>query len=265
MLNFPWTRKYPDWDMLFTFMNSFNPNHKPNVTLILQISICKLTFCKQKLREVQSNFKATGLLSIICNCRNQNKAIPNQPTCHSINCETCIHRNFENFNYLIYLQWTNLKRGFLGGSVQFSRSVVSNSLQPREPQHARPPCPSPTPRVYTDSCPLSWWCHPTIILCHPLLFLPLICPSIRVFLNESALHIRCPKYWSFSFNITPSNEYSGLISFRMDWLYSLAAQGTLESLLQHHSSIASILQCSAFFISPTLTSIHDHWRNHSLD
>ena len=87
-----------------------------------------------------------------------------------------------------------------------------------------------------------------LILCHPLLLLPLIFPSIRVFSNESALCIRWPKYWSFSLNISPSNEYSGLISFRMDWLDLLAVQGTLKSLLQHHSSKASILQCSAFFI-----------------
>ena len=86
-----------------------------------------------------------------------------------------------------------------------------------------------------------------LILCHPLLLLPSIFPSIRVFSNESALCIRWPKYWSFSFNISPSNEYSGLISFRMDWLDLLAIQGTLKSLLQHHSSKASILQCSAFF------------------
>ena len=87
-----------------------------------------------------------------------------------------------------------------------------------------------------------------LILCHPLLLLPSICPSIRVFSNESTLRIRWPKYWSFSFNISPSNEYSGLISFRMDWLDLLAVQGILKSLLQHHSSKASILWCSAFFI-----------------
>ena len=87
-----------------------------------------------------------------------------------------------------------------------------------------------------------------LILCHPLLFLPSIFPSIRVFFNESALHIRWPKYWSFSFSISPSNEYSGLISFRIDWLDLLAVQGTLKSLLQHHSSKASILWCPAFFI-----------------
>ena len=87
-----------------------------------------------------------------------------------------------------------------------------------------------------------------LLLCRPLLLLPSIFPSIRVFSNESALHIRCSKYWSFSFNISPSNEYSGLTSFRMGWLDLLAVQGTLKSLLQHHSSKASILQCSAFFI-----------------
>ena len=87
-----------------------------------------------------------------------------------------------------------------------------------------------------------------LILCHILLLLPSIFPSIRVFSNESALHIWWPKYWSFSFNISPSNEHPGLISFRTDWLDLLAVQGTLKSLLQHHSSKASILQCSAFFI-----------------
>ena len=87
-----------------------------------------------------------------------------------------------------------------------------------------------------------------LILCHPLLLLPSTFPSIRVFSNESVLCMRWPKYWSFSFSISPSNEYSGLISFRMDWLDLLAVQGTLKSLLQHHSSKASILWCSAFFI-----------------
>ena len=96
-----------------------------------------------------------------------------------------------------------------------------------------------------------------LILCLPLLLLPSIFPSIRVFSNESALCIRWPKYWSFSLNISPSNEHPGLISFRMDWLDLLAVQGTLKSLLQHHSSKASIFQCSAFFIVQ-LTSIHDY-------
>ena len=89
-------------------------------------------------------------------------------------------------------------------------------------------------------------------------------PSIRVFSNESTLHMRWPKYWSFSLSISPSNEHPGLISFRMDWLDLLADQGTLKRLLQHHTSKASILQHSAFF-SLTLTSVHNHWKNHSLD
>ena len=103
-----------------------------------------------------------------------------------------------------------------------------------------------------------------LILCHPLLLLPPGPPSIRVFSNESTLYMRWPKYWSFTFNISPSNEHPGLNSFRIDWLDLLAVQGTLKSLLQHHSSKASVFQCSAFFIVQ-LTSIHDHWKNHSLD
>ena len=102
-----------------------------------------------------------------------------------------------------------------------------------------------------------------LILCNPLLLLPSIFPSIRVFSNELASRIRWPENWSFSFNISASNEYSGLIYFRMDWLDLLAVQGTLKSLLQHHSSKASILRCSAFFIVQLSTSIHDHWKNHS--
>ena len=135
------------------------------------------------------------------------------------------------------------------GSVQFSHSAMSNSLQPHEPQHTRPPCPSPTPGVYPNLYPLSQWCHPVISSSVvPLLLLPSIFPSIRVFSNDSALCIRWPKCWSFSLGISPSNEHPGLISFRMDWLDLLAVQGTLKSLLQHHSSKASILQCSAVFI-----------------
>ena len=103
-----------------------------------------------------------------------------------------------------------------------------------------------------------------LILCLPILLLPSIFPSIRVFSNESSLHNRWPRYWSFNFNISPSNEHLGLISFRMDWLDLLAVQGTIKSLLQHHSSKASILRHSAFY-GPTLTSIHDYWKNHSLD
>ena len=103
-----------------------------------------------------------------------------------------------------------------------------------------------------------------LILCRPLLLPPSIFPSIRVFSNESALRIKWPKYWSFSFNISPSSEYSGLISFRMDWLDLLAVPGTLKNLLQHHSSKASIFRFSAFF-TVQLTSIHGYWKNHSFD
>ena len=132
-------------------------------------------------------------------------------------------------------------------SVQLSRSVVSHSLQTHESQHTRPPCPSPTPGVYSNSSVESEMPSSHLILCRPLLLLPPIPPSIRVFSNESALRMRWSKYWSFSFSISPSNEHPGLISFRMDWLDLLAVQGTLKSLLRHHSSKASILQCSAFF------------------
>ena len=107
------------------------------------------------------------------------------------------------------------------------------------------PSPSPTPGVCSNSCPLSQWYHPTIV-CQLLLLLPSIFPNIRVFSSESVLRIRWPKYWSFC--ISPSNEYSGLISFRIDWFDILAVQGALKSLFQHHSSKASVLQCSAFFI-----------------
>ena len=121
-------------------------------------------------------------------------------------------------------------------SVQFSHSVVSDSLRPHEPQHVRPPCPSPTPGVYPNSCPLSWWCHPTISSS----VVP-FSSCLQSFSESESFQMRGPKYWSFCFNISPSNEYSGLISFRMDWLDLLAIQGTLKSLLQHHSSKASIL------------------------
>ena len=115
---------------------------------------------------------------------------------------------------------------------QFSRSVVSDSLRPCESQHARPPCPSPMPRVHSDSTSIkSVMPSSHLILCRPFLLLPPIPPSIRVFSNGSTLHMRWPKYWSFSFSIIPSKEIPGLISFRMDWLDLLAVQGTLKNLL----------------------------------
>ena len=103
-----------------------------------------------------------------------------------------------------------------------------------------------------------------LILCRPLLLLPSIFPSIRVFSNESVLHVRWPKYWSFSFSISPSKEYSGLISFRMDWLDLLVVQGTLKNLLQHRSSKASILRHSSFLYSPTFTSMESQREGHNL-
>ena len=110
-------------------------------------------------------------------------------------------------------------------SVHFSHSVVSGSFRPHELQYSRPPCPSPTPRVYPNSCPVMPPSY--LILCCPLLLLPPIPPSIRVLSNESTLCIRWPKYWSFSLSISPSNEHPGLISFRMDWLDLLAVQGII--------------------------------------
>ena len=150
--------------------------------------------------------------------------------------------------------------------LEFSPSVVSDSLQPHGLQHARLPCPSPTPRACSNPCPLNRWCYPTISSSsqekgRPLLFLPSVFPSIRVFSSESVLCIRWPKYWCFSFNISPSNEYSGLISFRNDWFDLLAVQGTLKSLLQQHWSIKSINSLVLRFLyGPMLTSIHDYWK-----
>ena len=125
---------------------------------------------------------------------------------------------------LILMNVTVFEDKFYISSVWFSHSVVSDSLRPHEPQHARPPCPSSTPRVYPNSCPLSQWCHPTISFS----VIPVsssIFPSIRVFSNESALRIRWPKYWSFNFNISPSNEQPGLISFQWTCWISLQSKG----------------------------------------
>ena len=154
-------------------------------------------------------------------------------------------------------------------SVQFSRSVMSDSLRPHESQHARPPSPSPTPRVHPNSfsitnsqsssklmCIESVMSSSHLILCHPLLLLPSVFPSIRVFCEESALHIRWPKYWSFI--LSPSNEYSGLISFRIDWFDLLAIQGILKSLVQHHSSKASTCSCPKHLLR---LSVHDSLNN----
>ena len=131
---------------------------------------------------------------------------------------------------------------------KFSSVQSFLTLRPHGLQHARPPCPSPTPRVYSNSCPLSQWCHPTILSSVvPFSSRLQSFPASGSF-DESVFRIRWLKYWSFSFSISPSSEYLGLISLTMDWLDLLAVQGTLKSLLQHHSSKASVLWCSAFFI-----------------
>ena len=160
-------------------------------------------------------------------------------------------------------------------TIQFSPvSQSCPTLHTPMDHSTRHPCPSPALGVYSNSCPLIQWCHPTISSSVIPFSFHLQSsskdPSIRVFSNESALRIRWPKYCTFSFNIRTSNEHPGLISFRKDWLHLLAVQGTLKSLLQHHSSKASILRRSAFFIvqlsHPYMTHIHTWlWKNHSLD
>ena len=143
-------------------------------------------------------------------------------------------------------------------AILFSCPVVSNSLWLLGLQHVRPPCPSPTPRVYSNSCPLSQWCHTGISFSDSLSsFCPQSSPAFRDFSTESSVCIRWPKYCSFSFS--PSSEYSGLMSLKIDWFDLLAAQGTLKSLFQHHISKASILQNSAFFMVQ-LKSVPDDWK-----
>ena len=146
-------------------------------------------------------------------------------------------------------------------SVQFSRSV-SDSLQRNELQHTRFPSASPTPGVAQTHIHRVGDAIHRLVLCHPLLLLPSIFPSIRVFSNESVLHNRWQKYWSFSFSISPSNEYSRLISFRIDWFDLFVVQGTLKSspASQFKSINSSVL---SFLYGSTLKSIHDHWKNHS--
>ena len=146
----------------------------------------------------------------------------------------------------------------------FSCQVVSDSLRPHGLQHVGPPCPSPTPRACSKSCPLSWRCHPTISSSA----VPFSCPqsfsASGSFAVSQLFASGGPKHWSFSFSISPSSEHSGLISFRMDCLDLLAVQGTLKSLLQHHSLKASILSCPAVFVVQ-LTSAHGYWEKHSFD
>ena len=174
----------------------------------------------------------------------------------SLGREDPLHEGVSNplqYSWLVNPHWQRSLVGYSPwGRKEFS-SVMSDPLRPDGLQHARPLCPEFT-QIHVH------WVSDAIQPSHPcpLLFLPSIFPSIRVFLNESVLHIRWPKYWSFSFNISPSNEYSGLISFRRDWL-DLQVQGTLKSLLQHHSSKASVLRHSAFFV---IQLSHPYWLGH---
>ena len=147
---------------------------------------------------------------------------------------------------------------------QFSHSVMSDSLRPHESKHTRPPCPSPTPGVHSDSGPLSWWCHPAISSSGiPFSSCPQSLPA-SVFSNESTLCMRWPKFWSFSFSIIPSKEIPGLISFRMDWLISLQSKGLSRVFsnitVQKHQFFGAQLS------SQSNSDIHTwHWKNHSLD
>ena len=148
--------------------------------------------------------------------------------------------------------------------VQFSRSVMSNSETPWTAAHQASLSVTSSQSLLKFTSIKSEMPSNHLILCCPLLFLPSIFPSIRAFANESVLRIRWPKYWSFSFSVSPSNEYSVLISFRMDWLNLLAVQGTLKSSpTPLFKSINSSML--SFLYSPTLTSIHDYWKTHSLD
>ena len=144
----------------------------------------------------------------------------------------------------------------------FSCQVVCDSLWHHGLQHARLSCPSPSPRVCPSSCPLNQWYHPVISSSVAPFSYCLLSQHQGLFQWVSGLG-QVSKYWSFSFSISPSNEYSELISFRIDWFDLLAVQGTLKSLLQHHSSKTSVLWCSTY--DPALTSVHDYWKDHSLD
>ena len=163
-----------------------------------------------------------------------------------------------------YMQFS--QHHLLKSLSQFSRSFVSDSLRPHGLQHARSPCPSLTPRACSNSYPLSWWCHATnhLFLCHPLLSCLQSFPASGSF-PGSQFFTSCGQSIgvSTSASVLPMNIW--LISFRIDWLDILAVQGTLKSLLQHHSSEASILRPSAFFTVQLSQSIHGYWKNHSFD
>ena len=166
-------------------------------------------------------------------------------------CDVLTHLGLSDINIL--------SDAFTHFSVQYSRSVVSNSLRPHGLQHTRLPCPSPTPGAYSNSCPSSQWpIQPSHSLSSPSPLAFNLSQHQGLFQWVSSSH-----QVAKGFSISPSNEHPGLISSRMDWFALLAVQGTLKSLLQHHNSRASILQHSAFIIVPILTSIHDYWKNHN--
>ena len=147
-------------------------------------------------------------------------------------------------------------------AVVIQSPSCSDSLQSHELQHARLLCPSLFPGVCSNSCPLSHWCHPTISSSFAPLLLPSVFPNIRIFSKVSALRTKWPEFWSIGFSISPSNEYSGLIAFRIDWFDLLAVRGTLESLpVPQFKSISS----SALLHAPAVTSVQDYWENHSFD
>ena len=147
-----------------------------------------------------------------------------------------------------------------GSSVQFGHSVMSDSLW----HHARSPCPSPTPRAYTNSSLLSWWCQSTSSFSVFSFYSRLQSFPASVSFQMSVLHMRYPKYWGYSFSISPSKEHSGLICFRVDWFDLLAVQGTLKNLLQHQFKNSNFSGLSFLYI-PTFTSIYDYWKNHSFN
>ena len=156
-------------------------------------------------------------------------------------------------------QWTRVQCPMT--ISQFSCSAMSNSLQPHELQHARPPCPSPTPRVYSSSCPLSWWCHPNISSSgHPLLLPPSIFPNIRFFSNGSVLPIRCPKYWNISFSIMNIQDW-----FPLGWRGWISLQLKGLSRVFSNTTVQKHRFFSVQLYGPTLTSIHDYWKNHIFD
>ena len=170
-------------------------------------------------------------------------------------------------HYLIYIWiYIHARRYMADISVQFSHSVMSDSLWPHGLQHARPACPSPTPEVYSNSCPSSQWCHPAISSSvGPFSSCPQSFQASGSFSVSQFFASGGPSIKSFSSSISLSSEYSGLISSRIDWLDLLEVRGTLKSLLQHHSSKASILQCSAFFIVQLSHPYMTTGKNHSFD